>query len=282
MKLSSAIFLISFCFSSAHAAQTPNPPEINAKAWAVYDFDSGKFLAESNSTEKLQPASITKVMTAYLTLRAIKEGTLSWDEPVTASPNVRKLRRDESKMYLFPKEKVKVRELFRGLVVASANDAAITLAERISGSQKAFTELMTATAREIGMKDTHFSTPSGMTTPDNYTTARDLVILAKRLTEEFPVYYEYSRQQSFQYRNYRKAGRPEILNKDPFADGIKNGYTSVAGYCTLASSVRPDPERPGSMKRVFTVILGAPSKKERRRAARKLFDFAFESATPQN
>lgn len=246
-------------------------------SWLVVDGASEQILAEHNADAARQPASLTKLMTAYIVLRALRDGTLSWDEKVTVGvSDVAEVGSDEARMYLVPGQRVTVRRLVQGLIVASANDAALVLAERVGGSPAGFEQRMNDTARQIGMQHTRFTTPSGITTPGNHSTARDLSTLALRLTRDFPEYYGYSSEQRFSYGKFEKRNKNWLLGMDPSVDGLKTGHTAAAGYCIVATASRLQ-AAPTMKRRVFAVVLGAPTAAARISDAARLLNYAFSS-----
>lgn len=271
---------ITTCLTAAAAAAAeaaPAPPNIPAASWLVVDGESGQILTEHNADAERQPASLTKLMTAYVVLRALRNGTLNRDEKVTVgASDVAEVGNDEARMYLVPGQRVAVRNLVQGLIVASANDAALVLAERVGGSLSGFEQRMNETARQIGMQHTRFTTPSGITTPGNHSTARDLSTLALRLTRDFPEYYGYSSEQHFSYGKFEKRNKNWLLGMDPSVDGLKTGHTAAAGYCIVATARRPQ-EAPAMKRRVFAVVLGAPTAAARISGAARLLNYAFSS-----
>nr|WP_082163781.1 MULTISPECIES: D-alanyl-D-alanine carboxypeptidase family protein [Burkholderia] len=261
----------------AGSAAAHEPPNVQAVSWMLIDGESEQILAEHNADAERQPASLTKLMTAYIVLRALRNGTLRWDEKVRVSTSdVGEVGGDEAKMYLAPGQLVPIKDLVQGLIVASANDAAMVLAERVGGSLSGFEQLMNDTARQLGMQHTHFSTPSGITTPGNYSTARDLSTLALRLTRDFPEYYEYSSEQHFAYGKFAKRNKNWLLGMDPSVDGLKTGHTKAAGYCIVATARRPQ-VAPAMERRVFAIVLGAPTAATRISSAGTLLNYAFSS-----
>jgi D-alanyl-D-alanine carboxypeptidase (penicillin-binding protein 5/6) len=239
--------------------------------------ESGQTLAERNADAERQPASLTKLMTAYIVLGALKRGTLRWDEKVQVdAADIRYVGNDEAKMFLVPGQRVSVKQLVQGLIAASANDAALVLAARVGGSLAGFEQLMNDTAQQLGMKHTHYSTPSGITTPGNYSTARDLSTLALRLTADFPDYYAFSSEQHFAFGKFEKRNKNWLLGKDPSVDGMKTGHTQVAGYCIVATAKRSQPSPPMT-RRVFAVLLGAPTASARITGASNLLNYAFSA-----
>ncbi|WP_339385816.1 D-alanyl-D-alanine carboxypeptidase family protein [Burkholderia sp. Ac-20379] len=266
------------CLSSAaHAGAAEPPAGVRAVSWLVLDGESGTTLAEHNADAERQPASLTKLMTACLVLDALKRGALRWDERIVVSEaDVAGVGADEARMYLTPGQAVPVKTLVRGLIAASANDAAMVLARRVGGSPAAFEQRMNAAAQALGMTHTHFTTPSGITTPGNHSTARDLSILALHITRAFPEYYAFSSDAHFAYGRFSKRNKNWLLGKDPSVDGMKTGHTEAAGYCIVATAKRRQPH-PAMMRRVFAVLLGAPSAPDRIAGAARLLDYGFSA-----
>lgn len=269
-----AIGLVSFFPLSSGAAATPTE-NLPAASWLVLDSESGQTLIEHNADEARQPASLTKLMTAYIVLQDLNMGMLRRDESIQVSAGlVKQVKRDEARMYLRPGQRVTVEKLLEGLIAASANDAALVLANRVGGSVDAFEKRMSETAKRIGMANSHFTTPSGVTTPGNYATARDLGILARRLTKDFPEYYEYSAEQHFAYGSFRKRNKNWLLGKDPSVDGLKTGRTQAAGFCIVATANRHQ-SSPSMNRRVIVVVMGAPTADSRIKAASELLELAY-------
>lgn len=263
--------------SPSHATQPPS--DIQAVSWMVVDGESDQMLVEHNADADRQPASLTKLMTAYIVLESLKRGAMRWDEKVMVdAAETEKVGGDEAKMYLVPGQLVSIRELVQGLIAASANDAAMVLATRVGGSPAGFEALMNAKAHELGMDHTHYSTPSGITTPGNYTTARDLSILALRLTKDFPEYYTFSSEQHFAYGKFQKRNKNWLLGKDPSVDGMKTGHTQAAGFCIVATAKRKQAS-PSMSRRVFAVLLGAPTAHARIAGAGSLLNYGFSAFT---
>ncbi|SCK14342.1 D-alanyl-D-alanine carboxypeptidase family protein [Vogesella sp. LIG4] len=258
-------------------ASAQPPANIQATSWMIIDGESGQTLLEHNADAERQPASLTKLMTAYIVLDALKRGTLHWNETVVVSAaDISDVGNDEAQMYLAPGQRVQIKDLVQGLIVASANDAAHVLAERVGGTLPNFEQEMNKTARRLGMTHTHYSTPSGITTPGNYSTARDLATLAIRLTKDFPEYYSYSSVQNFAYGKFHKRNKNWLLGMDPSVDGLKTGHTQAAGYCIVATAKRKQTNPPVT-RRVFAVVLGAPTAQKRISSAEQLLNYAFSS-----
>jgi serine-type D-Ala-D-Ala carboxypeptidase (penicillin-binding protein 5/6) len=216
-------------------------------------------------------------MTAYLVLAAVKHGTLRWDEQIAIlRSDVDPVRSDEAKMHLVPGQHAPVRKLVEGLIAASANDAALVLARRVGGSVDGFETVMNETARTRRMDHSHFSTPSGITKSGNYSTARDLSILARRITTEYQEYYSFSPEQHFAYGGSKKRNKNWLLRDDPTVVGLKTGRTQAAGFCIVATAHRTQ-AIPPLERRVFAVILGAPTAQARISGAAALLNYGFSA-----
>ena len=218
-----ALVLSSSLTLSAHATvlPVPPPPGIEAKSWILVDHASGRRLAGENEDARVEPASITKVMTAYVAFKALAEGRLKLQEPVTISE--RAWRAEGSRTFLQVGDQVPVEVLLQGMIVQSGNDAAIAIAERLAGSEDTFARVMTEQARALGMKNSSFANSTGLPDPALYTTARDIAILARAMIRDFPQYYRWYSQKEFVWNNIRQGNRNGLLYRDPSADGIKTG-----------------------------------------------------------
>ncbi|WP_430408202.1 D-alanyl-D-alanine carboxypeptidase family protein [Hydrogenophilus thiooxidans] len=242
--------------------------DLPAKRWFLLDFTTGEVLAEQGADEAAEPASITKVMTAYLVFEALREGRLKWDQRVPVSEKAWKM--GGSRMFVEPRQQPTVEALLRGLVVASGNDAAVALAEAVAGTEEAFVAMMNQTAQRLGMTNTHFADASGWPNPEHKTTARDLAILARALIRDFPKEYALFKEKEFTYNGIRQPNRNRLLWLDPTVDGLKTGHTQSAGYCLLSSA-----ERDG--RRLIAVTLGSGSDAQRTEASLKLLQYGFQN-----
>lgn len=268
-------WIVSLTAAFVPTANAAPQPAVIAASWLVVDGESGQILAEHNADERRDPASLTKLMTAYVVMDALKHQTLSLEESVAVSASdISEVAGDEARMYLQAGQRAKVRDLLRGLIVASANDAAVVLAKRVGTNVSGFARLMNDSAFRLGMKNSHFVTPSGVTTPNHYTTARDLSRLALKLTADFPEYYSFSSQQLFSYGGYSKKNKNALLAADSSVDGLKTGHTQAAGWCIVATAKRRLPGA-SAPRRVFAVVLGAPTDKERIASAHQLLEYGF-------
>jgi serine-type D-Ala-D-Ala carboxypeptidase (penicillin-binding protein 5/6) len=243
------------------------PPSVAAKSHLLFDASSRQTLAGQNSGERVEPASLTKLMSAYLTFTALKQKSIDAKQVVTVSP--RAARAEGSRMFIEPRKPVTVDELMRGMIVQSGNDACIALAELIAGSEEAFVELMNRTAQRLGMKDTHFVNATGLPDPQHYSTAYDLALLAAAVIRDFPDYYPLYSLREFRYNNVTQANRNRLLWSDPTVDGMKTGYTENAGYCLIASAKRGE-------RRLISVVLGASSDAARAVESQKLLNYGFQ------
>ena len=262
-----ALLVAGFSIASSAALPVPPAPQIEANAWILIDYDSGKVLAENKPDSKIEPASLTKLMTAYLAFSAIKEGQLRLDQRLPVSDKA--WRAEGSRMFLDPKQPSLVEDLLKGVIVQSGNDACIVLAEAIAGTEEGFVSMMNATAKKLGMKQTKFLNSTGLPHPQHLTTARDLSLLASALIRDFPEFYKIYSLQEFKYNNITQPNRNRLLFIDPSVDGFKTGHTNSAGYCLIASAKR-------EKRRLLSVVLGAKSDVSRAMESQKLLNFGFQ------
>ncbi len=248
-------------------ADVPPPPAIAAKAWLLYDFTSAQAIVSEKQDERFEPASLTKLMTAYLAFSALKQKTLTPEEVVPVSERASKA--PGSRMFIEPAKPVSVDELLRGMIVQSGNDACIALAEAIAGSEDVFAQMMTREAQRLGMKNTNFTNASGLPDPKHYSTAHDLGLLAAALIRDFPEYYPLYALREYRYNNITQPNRNRLLWLDPNADGMKTGYTENAGFCLIGSSKR-------GPRRLLSVVLGASSDNARVQESQKLLNYGFQ------
>lgn len=274
---SSLIALCCFCFSTVIYAGllNINPATVEAESWTILDTQTGQVIAEHNSHAQRAPASLTKMMTAYIALKEIKAGRLNKDEIITATPIVSIVQPDESQMFLKPGEKISVDQLLAGLIVMSANDAAVSLAEKISGSLPAFIARMNQEAQAIGMKNTHFSNPAGITMDDHFSSAHDLALLGDTIVRQAPEYLHYSKQPSFSYKNKEHLATNLVLKLDPSSDGMKTGFTKAAGYNLALTAHRPNSQQGLAERRLMVVVMGTKGMEKRAEVAYKLLDLAY-------
>ena len=264
----SLLLILSFCFSLAAFAQNrPVPPVLAAKSWLLVEMGSGQTLAEEKADQRLEPASLTKLMTAYLTFSAIRQKSLSLDQPLPVSEKA--WRMGGSKMFVKVDTRVTVEELIQGMIVQSGNDACIVLAEGIAGSEETFAQMMNREARRLGMTGTSFRNATGMPDPQHYTTARDLAKLAGALIREFPEEYrKYYSMKEFRYGGITQPNRNRLLWTDPSVDGVKTGHTDAAGYCLISSAIR-------DQRRLLAVVLGTGSDAARASESLKLLNWGY-------
>src|SRR5690606_18592172 len=218
---------------AASDPDVPPPPHIDAAAWYLADFSTGKVLAEANADLPLPPASLTKLMTAYVVFDALESGRLSLREPVHVSPKAWRMR--GSRMFIEVDTEVAVEDLLRGLIVQSGNDAAVALAEHVAGSEEAFVERMNERAAELGMTGTLFRNTTGLPARGHVSTARDLARLAEAILRDHPEYHTLYSEREFTYNNIRQYNRNRLLWRDSSVDGLKTGYTKSAGYCLVST-----------------------------------------------
>ena len=253
----------------AFAQQLPTPPALAAKSWLLIEAGSGQELATQAADERLEPASLTKLMTAYLTFAAIKQGTIKPEQTIVVSEKAWKAQ--GSRMFIQVNTQVKIEDLIKGMIVQSGNDACVALAEAIAGSEETFAQMMNQQAQKLGMKATSFKNAAGMPDPEHYTTARDLATLTRALIHDFPEdYAKYYSIKEFRYNNITQPNRNRLLWLDPTVDGVKTGHTEAAGYC-LISSARRD------TRRLISVVLGTKSDAVRAQESLKLLNFGFQA-----
>ena len=248
------------------AMPIPAPPDVAAKNYFVVDFASGKVLAEKNPDTQVEPASITKIMTAYVVYKEIDADRLSMDDMVDISEKA--WRMGGSRMYLEVNTRVPVHDLLKGLIIQSGNDASVALAEHVAGTEEAFVQLMNQYAKELGMTNTHFVNSTGWPDKKHLTTARDIATLAVAFISEFPEYYASYSEKEFTYNSIKQYNRNKLLWRDESVDGMKTGHTESAGYCLVSSAVRGD-------MRIVSVVLGTDSKKARANVSQALLNYGF-------
>ncbi len=248
------------------AVPIPAPPTVDARAYILIDNATGRVLASMKSDEKMEPASITKVMTAYGVFKAISEKRLSLEDPVTISEHA--WRSEGSRTFVQVGTQVPAEILLKGMIVQSGNDATIALAEKVGGTEDAFVEMMNTYAKQLGMKSSHFANSSGLPDPNLYTTAHDIATLARAVIREHPEFYKWYSMREFVWNGIKQQNRNGLLGRDPSVDGIKTGHTDSAGYCLLTSA-----QRNGT--RLISVVLGSTSMKAREDASAALLNYGF-------
>ena len=255
-------------------AQAPQAPEVAAKAYLLMDVSAGQVLAAKDIDAPVEPASLTKLMTAYLVFDALKARKISLSQTLPVSERAWKM--PGSRMFIDPKMQVPVEDLIKGMIVQSGNDATMALVEGVGGSAERFVQLMNEQAKAMGLAGTQYRNPEGLTEPGHHTTARDLATLSTRLLRDFPEYLHY-----YTIRKYRYPGTPAsndtnrntLLFRDPTVDGLKTGHTSAAGYCLVATARRDFPNLPG--RRLLSVVLGASSETARANESQKLLNWGY-------
>jgi D-alanyl-D-alanine carboxypeptidase (penicillin-binding protein 5/6) len=273
--LAACAFLFPLCLIAVNAAcaQSLPPPTIAARSWLLLDASSGQVLASQDPDMRIEPASLTKIMTAYLAFSAIRDKKLDLNQLVSVSTNAWKVDGDSSKMFIEPSMPVRVQDLLYGLIVQSGNDAAVALAEAVAGTDGAFVALMNQEALRMGLKNTRYANPHGLPHADNFSTARDLSVLATRLINDFPELYKIYSTKSFTYNKITQPNRNRLLWLDPTVDGMKTGHTQGAGYCLIATAKRPNAG--GSERRLVSVVLGTESDSMRAQESQKLLNWGF-------
>lgn len=273
------VLLLLMSTAAGAASLVPAPPTINADAYLLIDYTNGETLVAHNVDERLPPASLTKLMTAYILAEEVDAGRLSLDDNVTVSRNAWSQNptfRGSSLMWIEPGKPVTVGELEKGIVISSGNDATVAIAEHIAGSEEAFVSLMNNYAEALALTATHFENTHGLPNPDHLTSARDLAVLAAATIRDHPERYKIYKQQSYTYNDITQYNRNHLLREDPSVDGLKTGYTSVAGYGLVASAAREG-------MRLISVVLGSNSTRSRKAETRALLNYGFrfyQNVTP--
>jgi D-alanyl-D-alanine carboxypeptidase (penicillin-binding protein 5/6) len=244
----------------------PGAPQVDARSYILVDYQTGKVLAASNPTERMEPASLTKLMTAYIVFHELKLGKLKLEDMVTVSEHA--WRSEGSRTFIELGKPVSVNDLILGMIVQSGNDATIALAERIAGTEDTFAQLMNSTAKGLDMVGTHFDNSSGLPSPQHYTTAADMSLLAIAMIRDYPQYYKYYSVREFEHNGIKQQNRNGLLEKDPSVDGLKTGHTDSAGFCLVTSAHREG-------MRLISVVLGSTSMKGRENASAALLGYGF-------
>lgn len=261
--------------ASSHAQVVPEaaktdlpPPDLTARSWVLLDFNTGWILAEHESDQRIEPASLTKLMTAYVVFGELRKGAISLDDKVHVSEKAWKT--GGSRMFIEVNTQVTVENLLKGLIIQSGNDAAVALAEHVAGTEEAFATRMNDTAERLGMTNTNFTNAPGLPDPDHYSTARDLSLLASSLIREFPDYYKWYSIREFTYNDITQHNRNVLLGRDETIDGVKTGYTENAGYCLIGSGRRDG-------MRLVATVTGTDSPKRRAEEVHALLKYGFAS-----
>lgn len=262
------IFLFSTFLTSTIAAPSliPAPPRVNAKAYLLIDHNSGHILAEKNADKQIEPASLTKLMTAYVVLFEIERGGISVDDEVKISKKAWRMR--GSRMFIRVNTNVSVKQLLKGLIIQSGNDASVALAEHVASNEAAFVELMNQHAERLNMTATHFNNSTGWPDKEHYTTARDLAKLSQAIVNDFPIHYSTYKEKEYTYNNIRQYNRNRLLWLDERVDGLKTGHTEAAGYCLISSARNKN-------MRLISVVTGTSKDDARINASRKLLNYGF-------
>ena len=270
MKIVSLVFgILALLFAvtgGAAGKPIPNPPELNATSYYLTDFDSGQVLAEKDADKPVEPASITKLMTAYLVDKAIADGDIALDDMVTISEKAWRMK--GSKMFVEVGKQVSVGDLLKGLIIQSGNDASVALAEYVAGSESAFAGYMNHEAKLLGMSNTNFVNSTGWPDENHYSTARDIALLTRTVIRDFPESYRLYKEREYTFNDIRQFNRNRLLWRDETVDGVKTGHTEAAGFCLVASARRED-------MRLISVVLGTDSDKARTQSSQALLNYGF-------
>ena len=263
----SILWLLLLCVSALDAAApVPAPPSIAASGHLLMDFNSGQIISQKNADAPLEPASLTKIMSAYVIFKELSEGNIKLDEEVMISKKAWKM--PGSRMFIEVGNRVTVEQLLKGVIIQSGNDASVALAEHIAGSEEIFANLMNDHAQQLGMKKTNFVNSTGLPSNEHYTTARDIAIISAATIREFPQYYAWYAIKDFTYNEIKQHNRNQLLWRDETVDGIKTGHTEAAGYCLVASAIRDD-------MRLISVVMGTNSLDARATASQALLNYGF-------
>ena len=260
------LLLISSAEIYAIDVPTPTAPELKAKSYLLADFNSGQLIVEKNPDERIEPASITKLMTAYIIYLALADGSIKKTDLVNISEKA--WRMQGSRMFVEVGKQITVQELMRGVIIQSGNDATVALAEHIAGTENAFAQIMNAQAKHLGMTGSHFTNSTGWPDENHYMTARDIYILSRAVIRDFPEHYKMYKEKEFTFNNIPQYNRNKLLWQDASVDGLKTGHTESAGYCLAASAVRNN-------MRLISVIVGADSEKSRAEQSKALLNYGF-------
>ena len=264
-RIFTVLVLILGCVS-AYAADVPQPPEVGAKAHLLIDMHSGRVLSAKDADERLEPASLTKMLTSYVVFAEMAKGKFKLTDEAPVSEKA--WRMVGSRMFIEVGTKVSVEALLMGLIVQSGNDAAVALAEFVAGHEHSFADLMNQHAQRLGMTDSNFTNSSGLPEPDHYSTARDMARMAAALIRDFPEYYSWNAVREYEYGGIKQRNRNALLFLDESVDGLKTGYTKAARYCLVASAKRQG-------MRLIAVVMGAESSRARTRIAQSLINYGF-------
>jgi D-alanyl-D-alanine carboxypeptidase (penicillin-binding protein 5/6) len=248
------------------ARPVPAAPQIGANSYLLVDFNSDRILVEHNADLRVEPASITKLMTAYVVFSELDQGNITLEETVSISEKA--WRTGGSRMFIEPNMEVTVEDLILGMVIQSGNDASVALAEHVAGSEEAFAGLMNHYSELLGMSSTNFTNSTGLPDPEHYTTARDIAVLSAATIRDFPDYYPWYSEKEFTFNNIRQHNRNTLLWRDPAIDGLKTGHTEAAGYCLAASAKRDG-------MRLVSAVMGSSSESSRASESQTLLNYGF-------
>lgn len=263
---------LAFFVAGAHA-QAPVPPEIAARQYILIDVSANQVLAERDADTPADPASLTKLMSAYLVFNAIRDGKLTLDQRLPVSTRAWDERKyGGSLMFIDTRMQPRVDELLRGMIVQSGNDATVALAEAVGGTVENFVAMMNKQAQAWGLKNTQFKNPSGLTEPGHKTTPREIAYIATRIIQDHPKFYPIYSERAFAFNNIRQDNRNLLLGRDPSVDGMKTGYTEAAGYCLVASAQR---DMPNGKRRLLSVVMGTASMQARANESQKLLNWGY-------
>ncbi|MGC1388558.1 MAG: D-alanyl-D-alanine carboxypeptidase family protein [Steroidobacteraceae bacterium] len=265
-SLSSLLLVALAAFPIFAATPIPTAPAVDSRAYILVDYRTDKVLAAQDPDARMEPASLTKLMTAYIVFEQLATGKLKLDEPVVVSEHA--WRSEGSRTFIELGKPVSVQMLILGMIVQSGNDATIALAERVGGTEETFVQLMNTHAKRLGMAGTHFENSSGLPAPNHYTTARDMSLLAIAMIRDFPQYYKWYSVHEFEYNGIKQQNRNGLLERDPTVDGLKTGHTDSAGYCLVTSALRDG-------MRLVSVVLGSTSMKGRENASAALLNYGY-------
>ena len=260
------ILAVSASFVGAQPAMIPAPPQVGASSYVLMDATTGEIIIEENAYERLPPASLTKMMTAYIVESEIAQGNVALTDEVPAS--VKAWRTGGSKMFIKEGTKVLLEDLLKGVIIQSGNDASIALAEFLAGSEEAFADIMNQQAVRLGMTGSSFINATGLPSESHYSTAHDMALLARAIIQDYPEQYEVYKEKYFTYNNIRQPNRNRLLWRDKSVDGLKTGHTEEAGYCLVASAKRED-------MRLISVVMGTSSEEARVKETQKLLNYGF-------
>lgn len=269
MTLRALILFITTCLPAQAQVldEYSSPPSLDSRAFLLVDLQSGAVLAQKNADERIEPASLTKLMTAYLVFEALQQKRLTLQQTVIVSEKA--WRAPGARTFLEPESEVSIEDLLKGMIVQSGNDAAIVLAETIGGSEQQFVAMMNREAHRLQLRDTKFANATGLSEPQHYSTARDLLRLASLIIQRFPEHFTLYSLREFTYNGIAQYNRNRLLGRDPHVDGMKTGFTESAGFCLLATAQRDG-------RRLMSVVIGAGSDNERTSESQKLLNLGFE------